>query len=114
MLNSGETQKALLGSLKPAGVLTPYLLTTRKAALILLSQAEDLQARREGSARISHLLALEPSGLRRFMGRLGTRSGDPEQRAAFLSRDELLRTHMAGGKRQTTFGQIVNSRQCPI
>lgn len=68
---------------KARGSLTPYLLTTRKAALILLSQAEDLQARREGSAGISHLLALEPSGLRRFTGRRGTRSGDPEQRAAF-------------------------------
>lgn len=65
------------------GALTPHLLTTRKTALILLSQAEDLQARREGSARISHRLALEPSGLRRFMGGLRTRSRDPEQRVAF-------------------------------
>lgn len=85
MLNFGETQKALLGSLKPGRTLTPYPLTTGKAALILFSQAENLQARREGSARVSHLLALELSGLRWFMGRLGTRSGDTEQRAAFHS-----------------------------
>lgn len=40
------------------GALTPYPLTTGKAALMLLSQAEDLQAGREGSARVSHLLCL--------------------------------------------------------
>lgn len=34
------------------GALTPYPFTTGKAALILFSQAEDLQARREGSVRV--------------------------------------------------------------
>lgn len=50
MRNSGETQKALRGPRNP-GVLSPYPFTTGKAALILFSQTEDLQARREGSTR---------------------------------------------------------------
>ena len=52
MWSPGEAQKALLGSLKLGeGALTSCPLTMGKAALILLSQAEDPQARREGSAR---------------------------------------------------------------
>lgn len=59
MWNTGEAQKALLGSLKPAGgrgvlgggALTSCPFTMGKPALILCSQAADLQARREGSVQ---------------------------------------------------------------
>lgn len=47
----GEAQKALLGSLKLGGGSDFLSLYNGKAALILLSQAENLQTRREGSAR---------------------------------------------------------------
>ena len=51
-MESWGNSEGTSGAPEARGVLTPYPFTTGKAALILFSQAEDLQARREGSARV--------------------------------------------------------------